>query len=221
MASRSLLPFSRNMPMSRSGEETDPFLTLRREMNRVFDDAFGGFGLPSLFGPVLGPVLRHMPAAPKVDISETENELRITAEMPGTDENNVEVLLDDDRLIIRGEKKEEREDKERNYHLRERVEGVFSRTLPLPFAPDPSQVKADFKNGVLTITVPKPKEVREKQHRIEVQKDTSVAGGTTSSQQDASSAGGISASRSERTGASSSTAAPSTADEKVEETAAE
>jgi HSP20 family protein len=217
MASRSLLPFSRNMPMSRSGEETDPFLTLRREMNRLFDDAFGGFGLPSLFGPVL----RHMPAAPKVDVSETENELRITAEMPGTDENNVEVLLDDDRVIIRGEKKEEREDKDRNYHLRERVEGVFSRTLPLPFSPDPSQVKADFKNGVLTITVPKPKEVQEKQHRIEVQRDTSAGGGTTSSQQAASSAPRITASRSEHAAASSSTAAPSTADEKVKETAAE
>jgi HSP20 family protein len=220
MASRSLLPFSRNMPMSRSGEETDPFLTLRREMNRVFDDAFGGFSFPSLLGPVLGPILRHMPAAPKVNVSETENELQITAEMPGIDENNVEVSLDDDRLIIRGEKKEEREDKDRNYHLRERVEGVFSRTLPLPFAPDPSQVKADFKNGVLTITVPKPKEVREKQYRIEVKKDTSTAGGTASSQQDASSAGGISASRSDRAGATSSTAAPSAADEKVKETAA-
>jgi HSP20 family protein len=221
MASRSLLPFSRNMPMSRSGEDTDPFLTLRREMNRLFDDAFGGFGLPSLFGPVLGPVLRHMPATPKVDVSETESELRITAEMPGIDENNVEVSLDDDRLIIRGEKKEEREDKDRNYHVRERVEGIFSRTLPLPFSPEPSQVKADFKNGVLTITLPKPKEVREKQHRIEVQRDTSAAGGTTSSQQDASSAGGISASRAGPAGAVSSTTAPSTADEKVKETAAE
>ena len=101
------------------------------------------------------------------------------------------------------------------------MEGVFSRTLPLPFAPDPSQVKADFKNGVLTITVPEPKGVREKQHRIEVQRDTSAGGGTTSSQQAASSAGGISASRSEHAAASSSTAAPSTADEKVKETAAE
>src|SRR5260370_30018358 len=138
-------------------------------MKRVFGDVFGGFGMPSLFGPVLGPVLRHMPAAPKVDISETENELRITAEMPGTDENNVEVLLDDDRLIIRGEKKEEREDKERNYHLRERVEGVFSRTLPLPFAPDPRQVKADLENGVPTITVPKPKRGQESHHRMDVE----------------------------------------------------
>ena len=172
MASRSLMPFSRNMPMSRWGEETDPFLQMRREMNRLFDDVFSGFGLPS----VLGPALRQMPAAPKIDVSETDNEIQVTAEMPGIDQDNVQVLLEDDRLIIRGEKKEEREedDKERNYHVRERVQGAFSRTLPLPFAPDPNQVKAEFKNGVMTITIPKPQEVKQKQHRIEVQKDTSA-----------------------------------------------
>jgi HSP20 family protein len=171
MASRSLMPFSRNMPMSRWGEDTDPFLAMRREMNRLFDDAFGGLGLPSLFGPAL----REMPAAPKIDVSETDNEIQVTAEMPGIDQNEVEVLLEDDRLIIRGEKKEEREDedKNRNYHVKERVQGMFSRALPLPFAPDPNQVKAEFKNGVMTITIPKSQEVKQKQHRIEVQKDTS------------------------------------------------
>src|ERR1700719_4404194 len=170
MASRSLMPVSRNMPVSRWSEDTDPFLQMRREMNRLFDDVFGGFGLPS----ALGPALRQMPAAPKIDVSETDNEIQVTAEMPGIDQNDVEVLLEDDRLIIRGEKKEEREDKDRNYHLRERVEGAFSRTLPLPFAPDPNQVKAEFKSGVMTITIPKPQEVKQKQHRIEVQKDTSA-----------------------------------------------
>ena len=172
MASRSLMPFSRNMPMSRWGEDTDPFLQMRREMNRLFDDVFGGFGLPSLFGPPL----RQMAMAPKIDVSETDNEIQVTAELPGIDQNDVQVLLEDDRLIIRGEKKEEREDedKNRNYHVRERVEGAFSRTLPLPFAPDPNQVKAEFKNGVMTITIPKPQEVQQKQHRIEVQKDTSA-----------------------------------------------
>jgi HSP20 family protein len=143
---------------------------MRREMNRLFDDVFGGFGLPS----VLGPALRQIPAAPKIDVSETDNEIQVTAEMPGIDQSNVEVLLEDDRLIIRGEKKEEREDKDRNYHVRERVQGAFSRTLPLPFAPDPNQVKAEFKNGVMSITIPKPQEVKQKQHRIEVQKDTSA-----------------------------------------------
>src|SRR5947207_1281761 len=175
MASRSLMPFSRNTQMSRWGEDTDPFLQMRREMNRLFDDVFsgfGGFGLPGAFAPAL----QQMPVAPKIDVSETENEIQIKAEMSGIDQNNVEVLLEDDRLIIRGEKKEEREedDKDRNYHVRERVQGAFSRTLPLPFAPDPNQVKAEFKNGVMTITIPKPQEVKQKQHRIEVQKDTSA-----------------------------------------------
>jgi HSP20 family protein len=164
------MPFSRNMPMARWSEDTDPFLAMRREMNRLFDDAFAGFGLPSFFGPGL----RQMPAGPKIDVSETDNEIQVTAEMPGIDQNDVEVLLEDDRLIIRGEKKEEREDKDRNYHVRERVQGAFSRTLPLPFSPDPNQVRAEFKSGVMTITIPKPQEVKQKQHRIEVQKDMSA-----------------------------------------------
>jgi HSP20 family protein len=165
------MPFSRNMPMARWSEDTDPFLAMRREMNRLFDDVFGGFGLPSL----LGPQLRQMPMSPRIDVSETDNEIQVTAEMPGIDQKDVEVLLEDDRLIIRGEKKEEREDKDRNYHVRERVQGAFSRTLPLPFAPDPNQVKAEFKDGIMTITIPKPQEVKQKQHRIEVQKDTNAS----------------------------------------------
>ena len=215
MASRALMPFSRHMPMSRWGEDTDPFQAMRREMNRLFDDAFSGFGLPSVFGPAL----RQMPAAPKIDVSETDNEIQVTAEMPGIDQNDVEVLLEDDRLIIRGEKKEEREDKDRNYHVRERVQGAFSRTLPLPFAPDPNQVKAEFKDGVMNITIPKPQEVKQKQHRIEVQKDTSAprepsvsrtgrpAGGTST--------GGTS------TGATSSAASQSQAEQREKETAAD
>jgi HSP20 family molecular chaperone IbpA len=99
------MPFSRDMPMSRLSDNTDPFLQMRREMNRLFDDAFGGFGLPSAFGSAL----RQMPAAPKIDVSERDNEIQIEAEMPGIDQNDVEVLLEDDRLIIRGEKEEERD----------------------------------------------------------------------------------------------------------------
>ena len=100
------MPFSRDMPMSRLSDNTDPFLQMRREMNRLFDDAFGGFGLPSAFGSAL----RQMPAAPKIDVSERDNEIQIKAEMPGIDQNDVEVLLEDDQLIIRGEKEEERDD---------------------------------------------------------------------------------------------------------------
>jgi len=214
MASRSLMPFSRNTQMSRWAEDTDPFLQMRREMNRLFDDVFsgfGGFGLPRAFGPAL----QQMPAAPKIDVSETENEIQIKAEMPGIDQNDVEVLLEDDRLIIRGEKKEEREDKDRNYHVRERVQGVFSRTLPLPFAPDPNQVKAEFKDGVMTITIPKPQEVKQKQHRIDVQKDTSTPSEPTPSEPSVSRAG-------RPAGATTSSAASqSQAEQREKETAAE
>ena len=161
--------------------------------------------MPSLFGPAL----RQMPAAPKIDVSETDNEIQVTAEMPGIDQNEVEVLLEDDRLIIRGEKKEEREDKDRNYHVRERVQGAFSRTLPLPFAPDPNQVKAEFKNGVMTIVIPKPQEVKQKQHRIEVQKDTSAPSEPSVSRSDRAA------------GATSLTTSQSPAEQREKETAAE
>jgi HSP20 family protein len=206
------MPFSRNQSMARWSEENDPFLAMRREMNRLFDDVFGGFGLPSAFGPVL----RQMPAAPKIDVSETDNEIQITAEMPGIDQNDVEVLLEDDRLIIRGEKKEEREDKDRNYHVRERVQGAFSRTLPLPFAPDPNQVKAEFRNGVMTITIPKPQEVKQKQHRIEVQKDTSAP-----SEPSVSRSGRATEGTSTGGTATSSTASQSQAEQREKETAAD
>jgi HSP20 family protein len=206
------MPFSRNQSMARWSEENDPFLAMRREMNRLFDDVFDGFGLPSAFGPVL----RQMPAAPKIDVSETDNEIQITAEMPGIDQNDVDVLLEDDRLIIRGEKKEEREDKDRNYHVRERVQGAFSRTLPLPFAPDPNQVKAEFRNGVMTITIPKPQEVNQKQHRIEVQKDTSAP-----SEPSVSRSGRATEGTSTGGTATSSTASQSQAEQREKETAAD
>jgi HSP20 family protein len=206
------MPFSRNQSMARWSEDNDPFLAMRREMNRLFDDVFGGFGLPSAFGPAL----RQMPAAPKIDISETDNEIQITAEMPGIDQNDVEVLLEDDRLIIRGEKKEEREDKDRNYHVRERVQGAFSRTLPLPFAPDPNQVKAEFRNGVMTITIPKPQEVKQKQHRIEVQKDTGAP-----SEPSVSRSGRATEGTSTGGTATSSTASQSQAEQREKETAAD
>jgi HSP20 family protein len=209
MAGRSLLPFfSRNWSLSRSSEDTDPFMAFRRQMNRVFDDAFRGFGMPSLVGPAFG----RMPMAtlmPQIDLSESEHEIQVTAELPGIDEKDVEVILADDMLTIRGEKKAEHEQKDRDYHLVERSHGTFSRSLPLPFAADPSQVKAGFKNGVLTVTIQKPKEVLEKQHRIEVQTDTGAAGEPR-------------VSRIDRPAGSTSSASPaSAAEHKVTEPAAE
>jgi len=150
MALSSLLPNSRKVHVLDRSGEIDPFLAFRREMNRLFDDAFGRFGLPSVFG--------HMPMGGKLDVSETERDIRITAELPGVNEDGIEVVLDDDRLIIRGEIKQEHDNKNRDYRVRERVQVVFSRTLPLPFIVDPSRITAKFGNSTLTVTISKPTE---------------------------------------------------------------
>jgi HSP20 family protein len=152
----------RNRQMMRRGEDIDPFLALRHEMDRVFDDLLRGFGMPSLpppspFGRMPAPML-----APHVDVSESDEEVRIAAELPGIDEQDVEVSLSGDILTIRGEKRIEQDEKGRDYRIVERARGSFSRSLRLPFMVDPAQVQATVKDGVLTITIPKPRELREK-----------------------------------------------------------
>jgi HSP20 family protein len=100
-------------------------------------------------------------------VSETENEIRIRAELPGVSENDVEVTLTDDILTIRGEKKEERREEKENYFLSERTFGSFQRSLRLPFSADADKVKASFESGVLNVTVPKGREqARAKQIRV-------------------------------------------------------
>jgi HSP20 family protein len=173
---RSLAPFTGNRPVSRRPEETDPFLAFRRDMNRLFDDFFGGFGSPGLFDPFrfAGALPGGMPSlqiSPRIDMSETDRQIRIVAELPGVDERDIEVSVSDDVLTIRGQRKAEREEEKTNYHLVERSQGSFSRAIFLPFTIDPEQVQATFKNGVLTLTIPKPKEVQDKVHRIEIKKE--------------------------------------------------
>lgn len=173
----------RNRHVMRRGEDIDPFLVLRLEMDRVFDDLFRGFGMPSFPPPPLGRTPTPM-LAPHIDVSETDQEVRIAAELPGIDEQDVELSLVDDILTISGEKRVEHQEKDRNYRIMERARGSFSRSLRLPFRVDPGQVQAIVSDGVLTITIPKPREVQEKTSRIEVTrqnnpgvKSTSAAAG--------------------------------------------
>jgi HSP20 family protein len=141
----------------------EPFTSLRRDMDRLFE----GFSARPRLGP---PAIAGAGMAPRVDVSETETEIRIEAELPGVDEKDVEVVLSDGRLTIKGEKKQEREEKKekkkekkekKDFHLVERSYGSFARSIGLPFEADPGQVKASFAKGVLTVTVPKP-EAKEK-----------------------------------------------------------
>ena len=103
-----------------------------------------------------------------MNVSETDKEIRITAELPGVTEQDIDISLDDDVLTIRGEKKFERTDDKENFHFVERSYGTFQRSLRLPFPIDPEQVQANFENGVLTVTVPKTGR-QERSRRIQVQ----------------------------------------------------
>lgn len=136
----------RGLPVRREYEH--PFYSLQREMNRLMDDFFGGAPLApadELSGAFL----------PSVDIKENDKEFVVSAEIPGLDDKDVEVLLSGDSLTIKGEKKFEKEDKEDNYHRVERRYGSFKRIIPLPTDILTEKAEAKFEKGILYITVPK------------------------------------------------------------------
>jgi HSP20 family protein len=140
---------------------------LRDEMNHLFDEFFTGFErhTPSLFrsyepGWLLGG--RRGELTPAVDVAEDDKAVTLTAELPGMKEEDVEVVLRDGMLTVKGEKKSEREEKEENYHLTERRYGAFERTFRLPETADADKIKAAIDDGVLTVTIPKKAEARAK-----------------------------------------------------------
>jgi HSP20 family protein len=124
----------------------NPIMGFRREVDRLFDDLFRG-SMPSLgFGHTLA-------TWPNVELSETDREVRITAEVPGMSEKDVDLLVENGVLTIRGEKKSETEDKDRGYS--ERYYGRFERRIALPSNVDEQGASANFRDGVLLVTLPK------------------------------------------------------------------
>jgi HSP20 family protein len=141
-----------------------PFLSLHREMNRLFDDvSHGMFG-----GPPPGGSQQYGPMMPSIDVSETDNEVRISADLPGVSESDIDVSLVDDMLTIRADKKLQKTDDKESYHFVERSYGTFLRSLRLPYSVESDNIRADFGNGVLTVTLPKCKD-KEKSRKIPVQ----------------------------------------------------
>ena len=154
---------------------SDPFSMLHREMNRLFDDVFRG-GMTRSGSP--SPTA--MPSGffnASMDVCETDKEMRVTVELPGVAQEDVDISLHDDMLTIRGEKKfqserggdkEKEKDKKENYHFIERSYGAFQRSLRLPYVANPDEVKATFQDGVLSITVPKAAQ-QERTRKIQIQ----------------------------------------------------
>lgn len=117
----------------------------------IFDDLFNElYSLPTSFLSKTGVNL-----SPRVDISETDTEYKIEAELPGINQKEIDVKIDNNILTIKGKKEDSKEEKDKNYHLRERYYGSFQRSISLPNNIDPDQIKASFEHGVLNITVPK------------------------------------------------------------------
>ncbi len=156
---RDLIPWSRGRDVTvRRGEEANPFLSLHREMNRLFDDAFRSFDLTPFASD-------RALAWPNIEVSETDKEVKVTAELPGLSERDVDVELANGVLAIKGEKKTETEDKDRLFS--ERFYGRFERRIPIDDVEE-DNVSASFKNGVLTVTLPKVASARQKAKRITI-----------------------------------------------------
>ncbi len=176
----------------------DPLLSLHREMNRLFDDVFRGsrsFAPPAAQGGGTSAAAFNA----SMDVAETDKEVRVCVDLPGVDEKDIDVSLDNDVLTVRGEKKFEQEkgDDQTNYHFVERGYGRFQRSLRLPFQANPDEVKADFQNGVLTVTVPKSAQ-QARSRRIQIQ---GASGQATSGTQERLDAAGSSGGGQEQQGA--------------------
>ncbi len=131
---------------------TNPLHEFRQEMDRLMESFFDGFNAPH-FGR------KSDSFVPQIDVVDTDKEIKISAELPGLDEKDIEVSLTREALTIKGEKREEREEKGKDYYRSERSFGSFTRTIPLPVEIDAEKAAASFKKGVLTVKLPKTKQV--------------------------------------------------------------
>ncbi|MEM5371248.1 Hsp20/alpha crystallin family protein [Paraburkholderia azotifigens] len=170
------------LPVTKGGEAAPPagpsptwhpVESLRREIDRLFDEFDRGPGiLPfrrSLFG--IEPFWRHersWASTPAVDVSETEKAYEIVAELPGIDEKDIEVKLANGGLTIKGEKREEKEEKKKDYYLHERRFGAFERYFQMPEGVDREKIEASFRKGILTVTLPKTQEAQNAEKKIPV-----------------------------------------------------
>ncbi len=167
MSVRDLIPWGRSngnqVPSVLRDGDRDPFLSLHREVNRLFDDVFRGFGsnLPSLVG-----ASTFSGGWPNVEISDGEKAIKVTAEVPGLEEKDIEVLLNDGVLSLKGEKRSETEDKDKQFS--ERYYGRFERRIPVGYEVKEDEIEARFKNGVLTVTLPKTEKAQSQVKRIAI-----------------------------------------------------
>lgn len=150
---------SKNLPVKRD-EMSHPFVRLQQDINRMFENFFDNFR-SHLHDESLS-------AFPKVDIRETDKEVKVLAELPGLETKDLDISVTDNVLTLRGEKRQESERKEENYFRMERTYGSFHRSISLPTEVESDSVNAIFKNGILNITIAKKPEAQRKVKKIEI-----------------------------------------------------
>ena len=133
---------------------------MRREMDRLWDTFFER-------RPARGEEVSEW--LPTLDVSETKNDYVVKVELPGMDSKDIDISLTNDVLTIKGEKRQEKEEKDENYHLIERSYGSFTRSVRLPSQVQSDKINATFKNGVLKVTLPKTEEAKKKEIKIKVE----------------------------------------------------
>ena len=141
------------IPFHRTSLIADPFNFLRQEIDRLFEVSSSLEGL-----------------RPQFETRENDNYVEITAELPGMKEEDINLSLSNGILTVSGEKKSEEKKEEETYHITERQYGSFSRSLKLPYEPEQNDITASFKDGVLKVTIPKPKEMKPDVYKIPIQR---------------------------------------------------
>ena len=158
-----------NAPRPVASNEWRPFGNMRREIDRLFDDFDrGAWGFPFRRSPVDWEPRWLGESAPAVDVAEKEKAYEITVELPGIDQSHVDVKLVNNVLTIKGEKKQETEEKKKNYYMSERRYGAFERSFQIPDGVDQDKIEAAFNKGVLTVTLPKSVEAQKTAKTITV-----------------------------------------------------
>lgn len=166
MQIKDLIPWGRDRETSRAsenGQSSNPLVSLQRDINHVFEDFWrkfengwnGGDNVVGMYGP-------------NTDITDTDTSVDVSVELPGMTEKDIEISLSGNAMTIRGEKKIEHEEDRKGIYMSERHYGAFYRTVPLPAGVDPDKAEARFKNGVLTVSLPKTKEALANVKRIPV-----------------------------------------------------
>ena len=149
------------LPTILGRDKDDPFSSLHREVERVFEDFTKSW-------PQLGALTGRGVMMPNIDVHETDKGLEVTAELPGVDEKDVEVTLVDNVLTIKGEKKYEKKQGEEGRVVSERSYGAFQRSFTLPYDVDPNKVEANVDKGILKIQLPKSAELKNKTKKIAI-----------------------------------------------------